>query len=238
MNYKTSHILFKFPVRERKDKMLATLHEYYKLMVDRKNFTFLVSIDEDDEILNTKEVVWELMRFPHLQIEVGESNGKIHACNRDIESAVIKDWDILVLVSDDMVPIQKGYDMIIRKEFEKHFPDFDGVLHFNDGYQGEKLNTLCILGRKYYDRFGYIYHPSYKSLYCDNEFTDVSRMLGKVQYFSNTIIQHQHWVWGFGEMDSLYRHNEKFIQKDMDNYNKRKKMNFEIEKAKETQELT
>jgi hypothetical protein len=41
----------------------------------------------------------------------------------------------------------------IANEMAKNFPDFDGVLHFNDGYKGRELNTLVVEGRKYFDRF-------------------------------------------------------------------------------------
>ena len=230
MSWKTAHILFKFPARERKDKMFEKLDSYYEMMLDKENFSFLVSIDEDDKILNTPEVLSRLRDYKNLSAVVGESKGKIFACNRDIDQHDAP-WEIVVLVSDDMMPKIKGYDMHIRKGFKKNFPDLDGVLHFNDGHQGEKLNTLCILGKKYYDRFGYIYHPSYVSLYCDNEFMEVSRMMGKVKYMPMVIVEHQHWAWGYGGMDTLYQKNEGPIQTDMKNFHKRQKIGFELEKA-------
>lgn len=230
MNWKKAHILYKFPVRSRKNKLFEKLDAYYELMLDKDNFTFLVSIDEDDDILNSPEVISKLSSYPNLKAVVGESKGKIFACNRDI-SEHNEEWDIVVLVSDDMMPKIKGYDMHIRKGFHKFFPDYDGVLHFNDGYQKEKLNTLCVLGKPYYDRFGYIYHPSYKSLYCDNEFMEVSRALNKAKYISMVIIEHQHWAWGHGSMDELYKKNEQPINSDMNNFHKRKKVGFNLKQT-------
>jgi len=195
--------------------------------LDQENFTFLVSIDQDDQILNTPEVLSKLQKYLRLKVVVGESKGKIFACNRDINEHK-EHWDIVVLVSDDMMPKVKGYDMYIRKGYKKHFPDFDGVLHFNDGHQGEKLNTLCVLGRPYYERFGYIYNPEYISLYSDNEFMDVSRILGKAKYISTVIIEHQHWAWGYDKMDELYRKNEGPIQVDRNTYLRRKEIGFEL----------
>jgi hypothetical protein len=91
-------------------------------------------------------------------IVVGRSCGKIGAINRDMDLA--PPFDILLLASDDMIPIVKGYDRIIRDNMPL---DTDRVLHFNDGHRTDSLNTLCILGKKYYDRFGYIYYPEYKT---------------------------------------------------------------------------
>ena len=227
MSWKDAHILFKFPARARKEKLFDKLNHYYDLMVDQENFTFLVSIDHDDEILNTPEVLEKLQKYFRLKAVVGESKGKIFACNRDIDEHE-ESWDIVVLVSDDMMPKVKGYDMHIRKGYKKYFPDFDGVLHFNDGHQKDKLNTLCILGKPYYDRFGYIYNPEYVSLFCDNEFMDVSRILGKTKYIPMVIIEHQHWAWGYGGMDALYQKNEGPIQKDRDTYLRRKKQEFDL----------
>lgn len=224
MNWKETKILFKFPARHRRDKLFSTLDKYYSMMVNKEDFYFLVSIDHDDQELNTVEVTDRLNSYKNLTCVVGESKGKIAACNRDINE-FIEPWDIVVLVSDDMIPKITGFDMMIRKDF-KTFPDLDGVLWYNDGHTGDSLNTLCILGRKYYDRFGYIYHPSYISLYCDNEFMEVSKLLGKVKYSSLVIIEHQHWAWGYGEMDPLYQENEKFIGEDGENFLKREKENF------------
>ena len=106
-----------------------------------------------------------------------------------------------------MIPVVKGYDTIIKNNMSKLYPDTDGVLWFNDGYQGNKLNTLCILGKKYYDRFGYIYNPEYISVWSDNEFMDVGNILGKQTYFDEVIIQHQHPDWGFGERDMVHTNN-------------------------------
>jgi hypothetical protein len=89
-----------------------------------------------------------------------------------------------------MIPEFSGYDSALRDNMEHYFPDTDGVLWFNDGFQKHNLNTLCILGRKYYQRFGYIYHPAYKSLWCDNEFTVVASLLKKQLYFDKVIIRH------------------------------------------------
>ena len=153
------------------------------------------------------------------------NKNKIEAINADMEG---RDFDILLLASDDMIPQQEGYDTIIRQNFKKFFPDTDGVLWFNDGYQGNRLNTLCILGKKYYDRFGYIYHPSYISLWCDTEFTEVSKILNKVKYIDHVIIKHEHPVWLGQEWDDLQKKNDSFNNRDMEKFTERKKLNFEL----------
>jgi hypothetical protein len=50
---------------------------------------------------------------------------------------------------------KKGWDKQLIEEMETNYPDTDGVLFHNDGYCQQRLNTMCILGRKYYKRFNY-----------------------------------------------------------------------------------
>jgi len=153
----------------------------------------------------------------------GNSKTKIQAINADLEHA--GDYDVLLLASDDMIPQMQGYDDIIMQDMQTYYPDGDGVLHYNDGKQGERLNTLCIFGKKYFDRFGYIYNPEYISVFPDNEFTDVSRILGKATYIDKVIIRH---FWIEIGVDALYMRNEnrELYARDGALYQQRKAANF------------
>ena len=216
-------ILVKFPTRDRKDKFFDVLQKYYDFALDKKNMKFLITLDEDDISMNCDEVKERLKGFDNLEYVFGVSKSKIDAVNRDSTDG---DWDIILLASDDMIPNQLGYDDIIRIGMKEYFPDTDGVLWFNDGFQANKLNTLCILGKKYYKRFGYIYYPEYKSTWCDNEFMDVANILKKQKYFDTIIIKHEHPDWGFGNRDIIHNLNYENLNYDMRLYNLRKLNNF------------
>ena len=85
------------------------------------------------------------------------------------------------------------------------------------------------MGRKYYDRFGYIYHPSYKSFWCDNEYTEVAARLSKITFMDNVIINHKHPAWYKDvKMDALYNRNYLNWNHDIDNYHNRKSLNFSL----------
>lgn len=220
MSYK---ILVKFPTRGRWDKFLKLFELYNQTANDLVNTHFVITTDIDD---NTKPVnlLERLKPFKNFTMVSGLSTGKINACNRDME--MFDEWDIVVLASDDMIPQVRGWDDEIRKQMDAHFPDTDGVLWFNDGYTKQKLNTMCIIGKKYYDRFGYIYHPDYISLWCDNEMTEVSQILNKVVYSDKVLFKHEHPANNGQGNDKLYQVNEKFYNIDRDTYLKRKKINF------------
>jgi hypothetical protein len=216
-------ILFKFPIRERKDKFFLTLDKYYRLMTG-SNFEFVITLDNNDKKLNTQEVRKKLDTYKNLTYHYGDNSTKIEACNADIPQS---NWDILVLVSDDMIPQQKGYDDIIRKNMSEYFPDTDGVLWYNDGSPNARnLNTLSILGREYYNRFEYIYHPDYKSFWCDLEFQNVAHEQHKQIFINKCIIRHEHPSWGYGVSDELFNSRKNDAEYDKDLYYKRQAMNY------------
>lgn len=217
-------LLIKFPSRQRPTKLVTTLEKYVKMASNPSLIKFLITLDSDDTTV-TPELLDKLNScHPNINTIVGKSGSKIIAVNRDMQHS--GNYDILLLASDDMLPEVEGYDEIIRDKMKEHYPDTDGVLWFNDGFQQNKLNTLCILGRKYYQRFGYIYHPAYLSLFCDNEFTDVANFLKKQTYFNQIIIRHDHPIIYGREFDALYTHNEQFSIHDMRMYYIRKSINF------------
>lgn len=219
-------LLIKFPTRNRFAKFYLVLMKYISLLSDHSNTSFLITCDEDDMTMNNETVKNILSKVKNLKVIYGNSKSKIDAVNRDME--LTDDYDIILLASDDMVPQVTGYDNIIRKKMHENFPDTDGVLWFNDGFKKNQINTLCILGKKYYDRFNYIYYPEYKSTWCDNEFTDVANLLGKQKYFDDVIIKHEHPYWGFGGTDVIHQKNAIDEPWDMNLYKQRKQINFNL----------
>jgi len=212
-------ILVKFPTRGRPEKFLDTLQKYIDLAQDKNGMFFMVTLDSDDETATPEFIENIKMKCSNVQVDVGISGTKIKAVNRDMEKA--PHYDILLLASDDMIPVVPGYDKIIRNNMIKYYPDTDGVLWFNDGIQGNKLNTLCILGRKYYNRFGYIYYPEYKSFYCDDEFTYIANQLRRQTYFDQIIIKHDHSIVN-GIWDQTYAKNSVYADEDKKLFYERK----------------
>lgn len=220
-------LLIKFPSRNRPDKFLSVLQSYASLCNEKNLTSFLITLDADDTsmIHLDSQIHAILSDFEH-KIIYGTSTGKIHAINRDMEQA--PDWDVLLLASDDMIPQVQGYDQIIRDKMAHFYNDTDGVLWFNDGYTGSKLNTLVCMGRKYYNRFNYIYNPIYKSLFCDNEFMDTANNLGRQSYFDEVIIKHEHPANTGTGQDELYRVNDRYWNEDERTYLHNKQYDYDL----------
>lgn len=223
-------ILIKFPTRGRPHLFLKTLNLYYKLANDKQNLFFLISLDEDDVEMSSVIINESLLNYNNLDFFYGKSNNKIHAVNRDMDLLEF-DYDIILLASDDMIPQVQGYDEIIRNKMHELYPDTDGILFFDDGYKKDTLNTLCILGKKYYERFGYIYYPGYVSLFADNEFMEVGYLLNKQTYINQCIIKHEHPDNGFSGMsrDNIHLLNNKFFHIDESLFIERQNKNFYLD---------
>lgn len=231
MHSLSTKLLIKIPTRSRPEQFFQTVDLFYKKLSGQLPYQFLISCDTDDQTMNNPEVIDRLKQYPHLNFYFSHNRSKVEAYNSDIEKHL--DFDILLVVSDDMEPVQDGYDLFIAILMGVHFPDLDGVLNFNDGYVGGECNTLPVIGKKYYETFGYIYHPDYQSLYCDEELTMVSRML-KREYVSNyLIVRHNHpiHVGSTNKWDELYEKNEGLNWVDQETFTIRKERNFDIQNS-------
>jgi hypothetical protein len=227
-------MVIKFPTRNRPQKFMGVLDRYLGMLSGMHEVHFVISYDHDDPTMNNENMFSYFDRiksyYPgRIHALCGKSSSKISAVNANLDAVERIDPHVILLASDDMIPIVGGYDDIIDKAMGKYFPDTDGVIHFNDGYSGvDRLITLSILGMKYYRRFGYLYYPGYKSVFPDNEFTNVARMLGKVVYIDHVIIQHQ-WTGQFTH-DDLHKRNEsvEMYNHDAPIYIERAQRNFDL----------
>ena len=226
-------ILFKYASRSRNHKFFSGLESILQNLGDLNNFCILASLDIDDVTMNNSETINKLteyvQKYPErIIIKFGYSKNKIDAINRDVNE--IKDkfnFDILVNFSDDMEFIQHSFDNVIRDKFFCHYADLDGNIYFNDGFVGDRISTMSIIGRKYYDKFNYIYHPSYHSLWCDNEYTEVAKRNQKILYFPERIFNHNHPANVGGFIDEQLVKTESYSDIDRQNYEQRLNNNFQ-----------
>lgn len=223
-------ILVKFPTRERPVKFAETLRGYIDNAANNKDIHYMITVDDNDHSMKSASIGNLLDSYPNVSVHSGMSLSKINAINRDLYKCPVE-WDMLVLASDDMICQQHAWDTILRMEMVANFPNTDGVLWHWDGDPNTKgkLNTMCILGRKYFDRFGYIYHPSYTSLWCDNEFTEVARKLNKVYFSEQILFKHVHFSNTPGlQPDALMQRTQGFYHADEHVYKKRAARNFDL----------
>ena len=218
-------ILYKFATRSRPHRFKEAL-ESITNNADGLNYKVLVTIDDDDEEMR---VVSKEYSNDSIIFISGKSESKIHAINRDMEVGIKLKWDILVNFSDDMLITSSNFESVVREAFYVSGAwDFDIFLHLPDGYANERLCTLSIMGRDYYNRFNYIYHPSYLSVFADNEATEVAKRLGRYIYKNDFVYTHVHPSNVNLHWDELYEKNESpnFYSADNFTFHDRWQKNF------------
>lgn len=224
MTEKKPVILFKLPSRGRPERFFQALDSIVDNLASPFAYHISCTLDEDDPLMNNDSVKERVKTYKNTSIEWGLSRSKIDAVNRSMPDI---EWDILIVGSDDIFFNLYGFDEIVRNEFALHFPDGDGYLHFNEKDSGSALCVMTVCDKKYYDRFGYIYHPDYKSLFCDNEQMEVAKALGKYIYINCMIMEHKNPAYGYMPEDVMFREQQDIGWTiDQETYNKRKLKNF------------
>lgn len=161
-------VLIHIPSRGRPAQLADCVARFKDAITDKENTGILLTLDEDDESRAGVAAIDE-EAFRMMAVE-GKSGDKVSAINRDIDKMP---WDVLVCASDDLYPMTPGFDNAIRKDFESEAADLDALFWYPDTNQ----HICChpVIGRKYYERDGYVGHPSYRGFYVDDEWTIVAR---------------------------------------------------------------
>jgi len=222
-------ILIKYATKGRPELFKKAINNILDT-IGNVDFKVLVTADDNDHSMCNDDIFCYVSELKNVDIIYGFSGSKIAAINRDMDNS--GDWDILINMSDDMVfTINNWGDFLLNKIKETWGWATDFFAHFNDGYVGEALPTMSIIGREYYDRTNYIYHPSYKSFSCDAEAMFVAMMLGKHKYFNDVFFTHEHPAYTNAKKDETYRINSKFGDVDTKNYFERLNNYFDIPEA-------
>jgi hypothetical protein len=204
------HLLVKFPTRQRQKRFFEVFASYMQLASNRHHIEWVISMDEDDLEMNNPEVKETFDKLIAMGQDIkyfyGPNKTKIEAMNADMDKAST-DWEVLYLAQDDMLPIVQDWDERMLNLVFGGFPDLDGCIWPPDGYgNSQTTSTVVLMGRQWYERFQYIYYPEYKSVYCDNEYTDVALSYDKIRKVPDRLVEHK-WV-GVNGRDELCDRNE------------------------------
>lgn len=213
-------LLINFATRGRPDKWVERMQE---LLIYTTEKSFIAVVIDDDQ---TDMYSPFINRLPagNWKVYGGKHTTKVDAINRGVVQARVDAprWKALMNMSDDM-KIKAPFEERILSDIQQA-----DVLHYPDGYTGDELITMSVMSRDYYDEFGYIYNPAYKSLWCDNEFTEVAQRTGAYKFINYSFYTHEHPAWTGQPMDQYYRITEGYYEQDRETYMRRKfKENFQ-----------
>lgn len=220
-------ILVNYPTRSRPHKFMSILRDYATKVSGNHQIEIFIKVDEDDLSLNNarmKRYATVTKWHPSVSVTwqvLSDCKGKIDAINRDIDK---HDFDFVVCIADDINVLEQNWDQKLVDEFNG---DYNQCLNYKCDKRLEdfrKLIIMPILGKPLYDHFGYVYHPSYLSEWCDDEMAQVLEAMGKVKHVDcNTLFVHD-WE---GNQDDLMRRNMQIgFSVDRVNFENRKKNGF------------
>jgi hypothetical protein len=200
MNNKTISIIH--PSRQRPEMALQTKQNWMRNAIHKNSIEYILSIDNNDPSLH--DYNWHFRHQYDTKIEYNNNTSAMDAINVVAPKTV---GNLIVVVSDDFDSFE-GWDEYLITHLKG---DKDFLVKTSDGYMNSDwLVTLPIMDREYYNRFGYVYHPEYKHLWCDTEMTTVGHMLGKIVDLqnSNAVFKHKHYTINGMEKDAVNEKND------------------------------
>lgn len=119
----------------------------------------------------------------------------------------------LVVISDDVLPCE-NWDVELGK-IGALWGDKECVIRVRTAGTADARGLLAvqILNRRRYERLGYLFHPSYVSMFGDDEFSLHAERDGVIVDAPHILMRHLHWTTGEREMDEVYfrqNHRERY----------------------------
>jgi len=171
------------------------------------NLEYILSVDVDDKQMVTpkgNELKLIDESWPTtVNVIGGESRpGPVDAYNRALYAST---GDIIVQVHDDIIP-PKDWDAAVVEAFGD--TSRPALLHVDDG-TGDKVNpdkpdllTILVGTRAWFEGAGFFYHPSYPSVYCDDDITAMAQRLDAIIDAMHIRFNH---AWEGAASDNTYR---------------------------------
>jgi len=168
----------------------------------------------EGKLKNCLDKILENTKYQPIEVRVMLLDNKDYVYK--ILSMAAKIDGLLVYLADD-VEVQKDWLSIAVDNYNRAFPDGDGLLCFNDGMQSGRIAahglTSGIFLRQYF-------HDGYKHFYVDQEFSEKAKKLGLYIYCEESLVTHVHPGAG-AATDRVYKENYKVLDQDKQLYEER-----------------
>ena len=179
------------PTLDRFTSLINTIDKLRRFSLNRK-FVIAVVVDGNWKMMKRLNLHWqsgigrrpEMLMFNDQRIGWGRSINKVMAET---------DYDYYMAASDDL-EFLPGTLSIALEDMNKHFPDGDGVIGFNQA----NLKHFCpgafvLVGRKWVDRFPerQMYFPGYKHFCVDSEHWHYAESEGKFFFSLGATVVHR-----------------------------------------------
>lgn len=195
---------------------------------NKEDLEIIFYIDDDDSESIEK---FDSMKNNQVKAVFGNRICLSQCWNKALEAS---SGDILWHGGDDNIFRTKGWDDIVRNEFNK-YEDKMVFVFGRDGINDGCLGTHGFLHRNWVDVAGYFCPPYFVSDYNDTWFNDVFNDVGRRIFNDNFYIEHCHWLNHKATIDKTHAERlERHKKEDVDNLylNLRHKRDEDILKIK------
>lgn len=212
------------PTCGRKEIAMKTMFKWLSLADKPFGIEYIFSVDNSDSDIWHSRIDLFPKTFSttimSCTVVKNDNRSAIDAINNAAKMAT---GDLLIVVSDD-TDCQCNWDTKLLNNIRGRT---DFLAKTVDGLQ-PTLVTMPVMDRIYYKRYGYIYHPDYKHMFCDQELTAVAIMTGK--YIKLPILfEHLHYSAGLSAKDDINIKNDATWHQGETLFNERLKNNFGID---------
>jgi glycosyltransferase involved in cell wall biosynthesis len=212
------------PSRGRPNKAVSTAGEWLTKAGDVE-VEWIISLDQSDPTLPKYHDELIQHKFPH-RLVIADNKSVVEATNM---GAVYADGDVLIYVSDDFSPPDRWGEKL-ELEIKTHIYGDCWLLKVDDCLQPFHVAvlTIPIMSKKLYNTLGYFWHPSYKSMFVDEDLYWTCKNNGWLKVAPNLKFEHKHPSVGKADNDETYINSAKNWDSGKATYQERKRLNFPL----------
>lgn len=159
---------------------------------------------------------------------------------RALDRLILNDNKSVVEATNQAAKCSTGNILIYLSDDFDCFPDWaiklielteqytgQWILKVNDGIERiPNLLTIPIMSRELYERLGYFFHPSYKSMVVDKDLFYTCQQLGVIKTHMEITFQHLHHSIRACKEDEIYRRSRANLSQGKQLFLKRKREGF------------
>lgn len=211
------------PSRWRPQQAKETLDFWMNRAHDKTNIQHVLSLDSDDETCADYARL-----FPNSTIAINENSDVVQATNA---ARHLCNGDIIIYLSDDFKCPDFWDREIINQYNNDGNPDL-WLIRVDDLLQKEHADvlTIPIMTKKLMDHLGYFWHPSYKSMFVDQDLFYTCKNNGWLFFAHHLKFPHMHYCVGKAPNDRTYERSSNNWQTGQQIYRTRKQQNFPLTK--------
>lgn len=170
------------PSRKRPTKSAETFKKWSDAAEYPQGGVWILSVDYDDDISAYVDAYKSIAQTSVIPV-INKNKSSVEAINNGAKH-FMAEGEIFIVVSDDTEPCHHWDTKILDVVKDKT----DWILKTQDGIQ-PWIITMPVLDRAYYNRFGYVYHPSFEHMFCDTWMSVMADVTGR-RLTSNLLFPH------------------------------------------------